>query len=348
MNGNVNIGKLKRALKVCFENDRAFLLRDRLESILYIYNVIFLMKMGCVISEIEGVLNSDEKYVSENKTAQDIAYAIEVAEGKDEEAKVALSGYCDMARQYIQSYFSLFGNINIDETGLNGLNEIKADGVIKAIEDLLPGDGKPELWNKPFPINVSAHHVHLSKDDFHVLFGDKDELTPKAMLSQPGQFAAQECVNLIGPKGAVERVRILGPFRKESQVEISRTEEFKLGINAPVRDSGNIEGTPGIVLQGDNGELKLKKGVICARRHIHMSPYQAHTYNINDMDVVMVKVKTGRELIFGNVLVRVHNDFNLDMHIDTDEANAAEINNGAIGFLEDITERKSVRAVQNC
>lgn len=347
MNGGLNIGKLKRSLKVCFENDRTFPLKDRLESILYIYNVIFLMRMGCVISEIEDVLNGNEKCVMENKTAEDIAFAIKAAEGKDEAAKAALSGYCDMAKQYIKSYFSLFGSTNIEETVLNGFSDVQGEGVIRAIEELLPEEGKPEPWKNPFPINVSAHHVHLSREDFHVLFNGKEDLTPKVMLSQPGQFAANECVNLIGPKGVVERVRILGPFRSHSQVEISRTEEFKLGVNAPVRDSGNIEGTPGIVLQGDSGELKLNKGVICARRHIHMSPQQATTYNVTDTDVVMVKVKTGRELIFGNVVVRVHRDFNLDMHIDTDEANAAEIESGAIGFLEDITERNALRAVQN-
>ena len=196
------------------------------------------------------------------------------------------------------------------------------------------------LKSKEIPLSVSAHHVHLSSEDFEVLFGKGRTLTPKAALSQPGQFAAEEYVNLIGPKGRVDRVRILGPFRKQSQVEISRTEEFKLGIDAPVRNSGDIEGTPGIKIEGESGILKLEKGVICARRHIHMSPEEALCLGLRDKDVVMVKVKGERELIFGDVLIRVHPQYKLDMHLDTDEANAAQITRGAVGTIMSIQHRK--------
>ena len=196
------------------------------------------------------------------------------------------------------------------------------------------------LGAKEIPLSASAHHVHLSREDFEVLFGQGRTLTPKAALSQPGQFAAEEYVNLIGPKGRVDRVRILGPFRKQPQVEISRTEEFKLGIDAPVRDSGDIEGTPGIIMEGEAGTLELKKGVICARRHIHMSPEEALCLGLRDKDVVMVRVKGERELIFGDVLIRVHPQYKLDMHLDTDEANAAEITRGAVGTIETIQHRK--------
>ncbi|MBF0473156.1 MAG: acetate/propionate family kinase, partial [Nitrospirae bacterium] len=196
-----------------------------------------------------------------------------------------------------------------------------------------------QLNTKPIPISVSAHHVHLSKEDFEILFGKDVILTPRTQLSQPGQFASQQTVNLIGPKGRVERVRILGPFRDKSQVEISRTEEFKLGIDAPVRSSGDIKGTPGLDLEGAVGKITIKEGVICARRHIHMAPEDALGFGLRDKDIVMVRVKTVREVIFGDVLVRVHPDYRLDMHLDTDEANAAEIDPTTIGFIEAIQSR---------
>ncbi|KJU85871.1 acetate kinase [Candidatus Magnetobacterium bavaricum] len=196
-----------------------------------------------------------------------------------------------------------------------------------------------EYRRRPIPINVSAHHVHVNQAAFEVLFGPGRTLTSRAPLSQPGQYASQETVNLIGPKGRVEKVRILGPFRKDCQVEIARTEEFKLGIDAPVRDSGDIEGTPGIILEGEVGQLKIDKGVICARRHIHMSPEEALGYGLRDRDVVLVKVKSKRELIFGDVLVRVNPEFRLDMHIDTDEGNAVEYVPGVVGHIEGIQSR---------
>lgn len=196
--------------------------------------------------------------------------------------------------------------------------------------------------SRSIPLSISAHHVHLRREDFESLFGKGKTLTPAAELSQPGQFAAEETVTLAGPKGRVERVRILGPFRKETQVEISRTEEFKLGIDAPVRNSGDIEGTPGIIIGGSKDQLKLEKGVICARRHIHMSPEEALSLGLRNKDVVMVKVKGVRELIFGDILVRVHPQYKLDMHIDTDEGNAAEISRGVTGWIEAIQHRAYV------
>jgi len=196
-----------------------------------------------------------------------------------------------------------------------------------------------KLKSGQIPLSTSARHVHLSQGDFEMLFGAGRKMTPRSELSQPGQFAAVETVNLIGPKGRVEKVRILGPIRKESQVEISRTEQFKLGIDAPIRDSGDLEGTPGITIEGEAGTVKLLKGVICAKRHIHMSPKEALAMGLRDKDVVMVKVKGVRELIFGDVLVRVHPNYRMDMHLDTDEANAAQISEGAIGNIEAIQHR---------
>ncbi len=195
------------------------------------------------------------------------------------------------------------------------------------------------LRSKPVPVSVSAHHVHLSQHDFERLFGQGKTMTPRSGLSQPGQFACQETVNLIGPKGRVNRVRILGPSRKESQVEISRTEEFQLGIDAPVRESGDLAGTPGITIEGEAGRIELEKGVICAKRHIHMPPEDALAFGLRNRDVVRVGIRGERELIFGDVVIRIDPNFKLDMHIDTDEANAAEISVNASGFIDSIQHR---------
>jgi len=194
--------------------------------------------------------------------------------------------------------------------------------------------------SRPIPLSISAHHVHLSQGDFESLFGKGMQLNPRFELSQYGQFAAWETVNLIGPKGIIQEVRILGPFRKESQVEISRTEQFKLGIDAPIRDSGDIEGTPGIILEGKAGRVNLNKGVICAKRHIHVSTEEALSLGLRDKDKVMVEIKGVRTLIFGDVLVRVHPSYKLDMHLDTDEANAAQITDGTLGYIESIQSRQ--------
>ncbi|MBI4676169.1 MAG: acetate/propionate family kinase [Elusimicrobia bacterium] len=194
------------------------------------------------------------------------------------------------------------------------------------------------------PIGVSAHHVHLTQAHVSALFGAGRSLTPHSDLTQPGQFAAEEAVTLVGPKARIERVRVLGPVRPESQVEISRTEEFKLGLDAPIRASGDIVGSPGITLEGPAGSVTLTKGVINARRHIHMSPADALAFALRDKDVVRVRVEGPRSLVYGDVLVRVHPDFRLELHLDTDEANAAEISPGAACRLDSIQERPQHKA----
>jgi acetate kinase len=210
---------------------------------------------------------------------------------------------------------------------------------IHALGRSVSADAARNLRSRPIPLNISAHHVHLCDADMAVLFGPGRRLTPRSELSQPGQFAAAEAVNLIGPKGRIEKVRILGPLRKESQVEISRTEQFKLGIDAPIRDSGDLEGTPGVVIEGEAGSVTLGQGVISAKRHIHMSPSEALGLGLRDRDVVMVRSKGTRELIFGDVLIRVNPSYRMDMHLDTDEANAAQIQPGDAGFIESIQHR---------
>ncbi|MBN8615283.1 MAG: acetate/propionate family kinase [Deltaproteobacteria bacterium] len=187
---------------------------------------------------------------------------------------------------------------------------------------------------KPIPIAISARHVHLDRAGMDVLFGPGSELTPMKPLSQPGQYASEERVNVIGPRGRIERVRVLGPLRKACQVEVSRTDEFALGVDAPVRQSGHTKGSAPITLEGPKGTLQLPEGLICAWRHIHMHPTDAEAYGVVDGDEVEVAVTGGpRDLVFGDVIVRVNDQFRLEMHIDTDEANAAELDQGAAGGL---------------
>lgn len=188
------------------------------------------------------------------------------------------------------------------------------------------------------PIAVSARHIHLTQEAVDALFGQGYELSQKAPLSQPGQFACNEVVTIHGPKNSIENVRILGPVRPKDQLEISRTDEFYLGIDAPVRASGKVENSPGIKLSGPKGEYLMKEGVICAWRHIHMTPDDAKLFGVEDKDIVDVAIKNGiRPLTFGNVLIRISPKYKLEMHIDTDEANAAELSRYSEGILN-ITE----------
>jgi acetate kinase len=189
---------------------------------------------------------------------------------------------------------------------------------------------------QPFLVEVSAHHIHLTQEHVEALFGPGHQLTKHADLSQPGQYACKEQLAIVGPKGRIERVRVLGPARKYSQVEIAMTEQFKLGVHPPIRESGDIADTPGCTLEGTAGSVKLERGVICAFRHVHMTPENALSYGVRDKSVVRVRIDGDRELVFGDVLVRVDPSFALAMHIDTDEANAAHVKTGAQGFIDGI------------
>ena len=187
-----------------------------------------------------------------------------------------------------------------------------------------------------FLIEVSAHHIHLSQEHVEALFGKGHQLTWKSDLSQPGQFACEEQLTIVGPKGNIDRVRVLGPTRKETQVEIAMTEQFKLGIHPPIRESGDLQDTPGCILKSSAGSVQLDRGVICALRHIHMTPADALRYGLKDKSTVHVRVPGDRELVFGDVLIRVNPNYSLAMHIDTDEANAAHLQTGAQGFIDGI------------
>jgi acetate kinase len=196
------------------------------------------------------------------------------------------------------------------------------------------------------PIAVSARHCHLTKETFETLFGKDTTPTFDKPLVQPGQFACKERVNLVGPRQRIDGVRVLGPLRSVDQVEVARTDEFRLGVDAPVRDSGKVVGSAPITLEGPAGTVKLKEGLICARRHIHMHPDDAIKFGVADKDEVSVSIIGGeRSLIFGDVLVRVKDSYVLEMHIDTDEANAAELGRGASGGLSihDIDEDGGVK-----
>ena len=209
---------------------------------------------------------------------------------------------------------------------------------LRAIERnaLLQAANAEEL---PIPVEISAHHAHLSQADVEKLFGPGHQLTPMHELSQPGQFACQEQVHLVGPKGRIAKVRVLGPTRKETQVEIAMTEQFKLGVQPPIRQSGDLAGTPGVTLEGPYGTSVIERGVICAQRHIHMTPEDAMRFHVRDNYVVRVRIEGERQLIFGDVVVRVNPAFRLAMHIDTDEGNAGNIQTGMLGYIEEIQSR---------
>ncbi len=187
---------------------------------------------------------------------------------------------------------------------------------------------------RPIPVAISARHLHLDVATFALLFGAEARPTKLRDISQPGQYACEEKVNVIGPRNRIDGVRLLGPLRSACQVEVSRTDEFVLGVDAPIRDSGKTVGSAPITLEGPKGTVQLKEGLICAKRHIHMTPEDGAAYGVVDGDEVEVAIAGGpRPLIFGDVLVRVSPKYKLEMHLDTDEANAAELNQGAEGQL---------------
>ena len=181
------------------------------------------------------------------------------------------------------------------------------------------------------PVGISNRHIHLSREDLETLFGKGYELTPLKDLSQPGQYACKETLTLIGPSmRAIEGVRVLGPLRKSSQVEISKTDSFQLKVNPPVRESGKIEGSAPVTIVGPKGTVSLREGCIIANRHVHMSPDDAARFGVKDCDYIDVDVFSGtRKTRWFDVQIRVHKDFRLEMHVDTDDANSAGLKNGS-------------------
>lgn len=175
-------------------------------------------------------------------------------------------------------------------------------------------------------VEISARHIHVTKEHLEILFGKGYELTPKKNLSQPGQFACEERVDIIGPKRELKNVSILGPCRKATQVELSLTDARSIGVTAPIRESGDVAASGACKLVGPKGEIELTEGAIAAKRHIHMTPADAEKFGVKDGQIVSVKLPTeGRALTFDDVVIRVSENYALAMHIDTDEANAAAV-----------------------
>ncbi len=201
------------------------------------------------------------------------------------------------------------------------------------IEELMNVDFS-DASNEMFtPVGISNRHLHLNRADMDKLFGEGAELTNIKDLTQPGQYACKEMVTIVGPKGSLEKVRILGPLRKETQIELAQTDARKIGIKAPLRNSGDLEGTPGCILIGPKGYLVLEQGCIVARPHIHLHTTDGERLGIKDKEVVDVFFKTVKPTLMCGITARVHPQFAFDMHIDTDEANAMQVKDGDKGLI---------------
>ncbi|MEA4832732.1 MAG: phosphate propanoyltransferase [Oscillospiraceae bacterium] len=186
---------------------------------------------------------------------------------------------------------------------------------------------------KKIIVETSARHVHMTEEQIGILFGTGHQLTKKKDLSQPGQFACEEKVDVVGPKGTIKNISILGPARKSAQVEVSLSDARTLGISAPIKESGDIAGTPGCKIVGPCGEITISEGLIAAKRHIHFTPAQAKEFGVSDKQIVSVRIEGPRSLVFGEVVVRVNEKFDAAMHIDTDESNAASAVPGTMGII---------------
>lgn len=212
--------------------------------------------------------------------------------------------------------------IDIDSLASAVLNALEKE-TAKILKDVK--DGEFDV-----PVGVSNHHVHLSREDIDICFGEGYELTPLKDLSQPGQFACKETVTICGPKGAIEKIRILGPARKATQVELFVADNFKLGIDAPLRLSGDLKGSAPVTIVGPKGSVYKEEAAIVAQRHIHMTPEDAEHFGVSDGEIVSVTVIGGRAGVLGNVVIRANEKSKLDFHIDTEEANAMGLGNGSV------------------
>ncbi|MDD9312029.1 phosphate propanoyltransferase [Cytobacillus firmus] len=216
------------------------------------------------------------------------------------------------------------------------MNEQAIQSIIEEIVSRLKGSSGKD---HSIPMAVSARHCHLSQRDLEILFGTGYQLTKKADLSQPGQFAANETITIAGSRGSLEKVRILGPARNMTQVEVSRTDSIRMGLKPPLRESGNIEGSSPVTLIGPKGSLYKKEGLIIAQAHIHMAPEDAEAFGVENGEYVKVEAEGERPISFGKVLIRISPRYRLEMHIDTDEANAGLIAGKTAGRLVKQEER---------
>lgn len=213
--------------------------------------------------------------------------------------------------------------------------KMETEKFVKMITQIVV-DKMKDIESYKIPIGVSNRHIHVSQKDLDKLFGEGYNLTKKGELKQPGQFAANETVTIRGPKGEFENVRILGPVREESQVEISMTDSFRLGVRPPIKESGQLENTPGLEIIGPKGTVEISQGTIIALRHIHMTPEQAVKIGVKDKDVVEVETFGERQGVLGNVLIRISDKYSLEMHVDVDEANACSLKNNDFVILHKI------------
>ena len=208
-------------------------------------------------------------------------------------------------------------------SGLSAFAEMAAQRVIEAVRNA----GLVE-------VEVSARHVHLTKEDWNVLFGGEGAgLTPKRPLSQPGQYLSEERVTLISPKGRIERAAVLGPFRTRTQVELSKSDAIALGIDAPIRESGHIDGSARITIEGPKGAVTIPEGVIIAKRHVHVPVGTAESLGFTNGEIVAVQLFTDRPIVLQDVVLRVSDKFSYRMHIDFDEANAADVHGFTLGRI---------------
>jgi len=185
------------------------------------------------------------------------------------------------------------------------------------------------MSKKLIPVGLSNRHVHLSKDHIDILFGAGHQLNVFKDLSQPGQYAADEKIDVVGPKGTLS-MRVLGPARGGTQLEISLADGFVLGVNPPVRNSGDIANSPGAKLVGPKGEVVITEGIIAAARHVHMHTTDGEAFGVQDKEIISIKTEGSRGLVFNNVLCRVHETYALEFHVDVEEGNAAGLKNGAM------------------
>lgn len=206
------------------------------------------------------------------------------------------------------------------------MDEVLVSNIVKRVVEIINND-------KSIPVEASARHVHLSKEHMVKLFGEDYEMTKKKDLSQPGQFQYNERVTLIGPRGIIKGVGILGPAREKTQVEISKTDARTLGIDPPVRESGQLSGSGALFIATEKAVIDAKESVIIAMRHVHMTTEDAVRFDVNDKQLVSVKVKADRPIVFEDVVVRVNDRYKLSMHIDLDEANAVGYKNGICGEI---------------
>ena len=215
--------------------------------------------------------------------------------------------------------------------------ESGVDSISLNLKSVSRSSRRPRPVAAMIPMAISVRHVHLTQPTIEQLFGPGHLLQIRSPLSQAGQYAAEETVTLVGPQGRLDHVRIVGPPRFEDQVELSRTDEIELGINAPLRESGDLSGTPGIDIEGPAGRVTLRRGVICALRHIHMSPADADVLGLKNRDKIAAVVFAGdRRMVFDDIVVRVSPAFRIELHLDSDEGNAAGLQSGTEVMLTEI------------